>query len=347
MPAETQRQESRSQGFVPLSTEPAIPVGSPYIAAPSPTSLLRSGRRKTIRLRFESGGLRRFPVDFKAISCQYGAADRAPQVHEFDTLPADIDVVLFPACPVEGSLARVSFGNHVFRYTRRFTNFVVDIEDSFDAYWNRFSSKSRWVLKSKAKKLSKACEGEITYRQYKSAEEMKEFYDLARKVELGSFQEKVLRNGIPDNPGFYKDMLALASQGNVRGYLLSVKEKPIAYLYCLATAQTLFHEISGYDAAYSAYSPGVLLQQYALRELFAERRFKLFDFASGGGQHKEFFSTRRLERADVYIFRKTVRNLAITSFVAGLGFTLAKFAGLLGRVGLESKFRHAVRLVRQ
>ncbi len=112
---------------------------------------------------------------------------------------------------------------------------MVDIKDSYETYWNRFSSKSRWVYKTKAKKLSKACAGEITYRQCRSAEEMKEFYDLARKVELGSFQEKVLRNGIPDDPLFFKEMMELASNGNVRGYLLIVKEKPVAYLYCLAT----------------------------------------------------------------------------------------------------------------
>jgi hypothetical protein len=113
---------------------------------------------------------------------------------------------------VEDALTRLSFGNYVFRYTRRFANFVVDIEDAFDSYWNRFSSKTRWVLKSKAKKLNKSC-GDVTYRGYRSAEEMERFYDLARKVELGSFQQKVLQNHIPDDPSFYKEMLELASQG--------------------------------------------------------------------------------------------------------------------------------------
>jgi hypothetical protein len=84
-----------------------------------------------------------------------------------------------------------------------------------------------------------------------------------------------------------------------------------------------------------------------LQEIFAERRFRLFDFSSGGGQHKEFFSTRRLERADVYIFRKTLRNVAITSFVAGLGFALTKFTGMLGRVELDARLRLLLRSARQ
>lgn len=141
--------------------------------------------------------------------------------------------------------------------------------------------------------------------------------------------------------------MELASNGNVRGYLLIAKEKPVAYLYCLATPQTLFHETSGYDPAFAPYSPGVLLQQYALQEIFAERRFRLFDFSSGGGQHKEFFSARRLKRADVYLFRKTLRNVAITSFVAGLGFALTKFTGMLGRVELDARLRLLLRSARQ
>jgi hypothetical protein len=347
MPAETRRHDAPAapRVFVPLSTVP-VNLGVPRVVPPSPAALARSGQRKTIRLRFESGGLKRFPVDLKAISCQYGAADRPPDVHEFDALPPDIDVVLYPACPLQDPLARLSFGKNVFRYTRKFTNFVVDIEDSFETYWSRFSSKSRWVLKSKAKKLSKFC-GEVSYRECKSVEEMEWFYELARKVELGSFQEKVLQNLIPDDPLFRKEMLELAADGKVRGYLLLAKEKPIAYLYCIATAHVLFHELSGYDAAFGAYSPGVLLQQYALQQVFGEGRFRLFDFSSGGGQHKEFFSTRRLERADVYIFRKTWRNLAITSFVAGVGLVLSKFTGVVGRVGLEARLRRTIRSVRQ
>ena len=345
MPAETRRQNAPHHPIIPLPTEDVC-LGPPHVIAPSPAALARLGQRKTIRLRFESGGLKRFPLDFKAISCQYGAAARPPRVDEFEALPPDIDVVLYPACPVEDSLTRLSFGKNVFRYTRRFTNFVVDIEDCFETYWNRFSSKSRWVLKSKAKKLSKVC-GEVSYRECRSAEEMQQFYQLARKVELGSFQQKVLQNRIPDDPLFYKEMIALASEDKVRGYLLLSKDKPIAYLYCIATAQVLFHELSGYDSAFGVYSPGVLLQRYALEQVFGERRFRLFDFCSGGGQHKEFFSTRRLERADVYIFRKTRRNLAVTSFVAGVGFALTKFAGVLGRVGLQARFRRALRSVRQ
>ncbi len=345
MPAETRRQDATPPG-VSISLPAPVPTGVPHVLSPSPVALARCGQRKMIRLRFESGGLKRFPVDLKAISCQYGAAERPPEVHEFDALPRDIDVVLYPACPLEDRVSRLSFGRNVFSYTRKFTNFVVDIEDSFETYWSRFSSKSRWVLKSKAKKLSKFC-GEVSYRECRTVAEMEWFYDLARKVVLGSFQEKVLQNCIPDDPSFYKEMLELASEGKVRGYLLFAKEKPIAYLYCIATAQVLFHELSGYDSAFGAYSPGVLLQQYALQQIFGEGRFRLFDFSSGGGQHKEFFSTRRLERADVYIFRKTWRNLAITSFVASVGYTLNKFAEVLGRAGLDTRLRRIVRSVRQ
>lgn len=346
MPPEMQRQDIPTPAvFVPLPIL-AVAYGLPHVLAPSPAALVRSGQRKTIRLRFESGGLKRFPVDLRAISCQYGATDRPPRVDEFDTLPPDIDVVLYPACPVGGSVTRLSFGNNIFRYTRRFTNFVVDVEGTFDTYWSRFSSKSRWAMKSKAKKLNKFC-GEVSYRECRSAEEMKLFYELARKVELGSFQRKVLQNCIPDDPAFYKEMLDLASDGKVRGYLLLAKDKPIAYLYCIASAQVLFHELSGYDSALGVYSPGVLLQRYALEQVFGERRFRLFDFSSGGGQHKEFFSTRRLERADVYIFRKTWRNLVIASFVAGAGFALTKLTGVLGRVGLQARFIRVMRCVRQ
>jgi hypothetical protein len=42
-----------------------------------------------------------------------------------------------------------------------------------------------------------------------------------------------------------------------------------------------------------------------------------------------------------------LRNVAITSFVAGLGFALTKFTGMLGRVGLDARLRRLLRSARQ
>jgi len=172
---------------------------------------------------------------------------------------------------------------------------------------------------------------------------MAEFYSAATQITQGEYQRKVLRNSLPECTSFYEQMMELASRNAVRGYLLWVNRKPIAYLYCIASDDALLHELSGYDPRFARFSPGVLLQRYALEQVFAEKTFSVFDFSSGGGQHKSFFSTRRMERAHVFLFRTTPRNLALISLIAATEVFSSEAQKVIDVLGLRSAGRRFVR----
>ena len=59
------------------------------------------------------------------------------------------------------------------------------MQQSFAEYKNKFSSKTRSTLNRKIKKYTEYCDGRISWKIYKSAEEMPEFFKCARTLDGG------------------------------------------------------------------------------------------------------------------------------------------------------------------
>jgi CelD/BcsL family acetyltransferase involved in cellulose biosynthesis len=130
---------------------------------------------------------------------------------------------------------------------------------------------------------------------------------------------------------------------DARGYLLFHAEKPIAYIFCPAQDGNLLYQFLGHDPEYERWSPGTVLQYLALESLFAEGRFRTFDFTEGEGAHKEFFANRSVLCADIYYFRKSPKNYLIVGLHAGLYAASRGATRLLDRLGLKARIKKLIR----
>ncbi len=65
----------------------------------------------------------------------------------------------------------------------QYLRYYIDMQQSFAEYKNKFSSKTRSTLNRKIKKKNtEYCDSRISWKIYKSAEEMPEFFKCARTV---------------------------------------------------------------------------------------------------------------------------------------------------------------------
>jgi CelD/BcsL family acetyltransferase involved in cellulose biosynthesis len=149
------------------------------------------------------------------------------------------------------------------------------------------------------------------------------FHALARGLSARTYQERLLGAGLPEGSEALAEMRALAQADRARAWLLFVDERPIAYLWAPAEGLTLIYAYLGYDPDFAEYSPGTVLQLEAMRELMAERKFRLFDFTEGEGQHKRLFATGGVDCVDLLLMRPTLANLLA-------GHTLNAFDGAVG-----------------
>lgn len=226
---------------------------------------------------------------------------------------------------------------------QRYQRSYARLDQDFDAYLAGFSAKSRSTLKRKARKLAERSGGAPDIRCYRGEAEIALFHAAARTLSARTYQERLLGAGLPDGPEALDEMRALARRDRVRGWLLLLEGRPIAYLYAPAQGATLIYAHLGYDPDFADLSPGTVLQLEAMRQLMAERAFRLFDFTEGDGQHKRQFATGGIDCVDLLLVRPTAGNLlagcALNAFDRGVA--LAK------RIMVAAGGRSAARRLRR
>ncbi|HJT50750.1 MAG TPA: GNAT family N-acetyltransferase [Nitrosospira sp.] len=225
----------------------------------------------------------------------------------------------------------------------QYPRYYIDMQQSFEEYKKKFSSKTRSTLSRKVRKYAEHCGGSILWKVYKSPGEMAEFFGLARKVSRITYQERLLGAGLPDSEEFREQMLELAQQNQVRAFILFHKDEPVSYLYCPISNGVLIYAYLGYDPSYMGLSVGTVLQWLALEHLFEEKIFRFFDFTEGESEHKRLFATHSVQCANVFFLRDCLRNSCLIR-TQWLVDRFSKLAGdKLEQLGIKAAVKRLVR----
>ena len=259
----------------------------------------------------------------------------------FDRFPPRIAVLKVPSYPVPERLPRLSLLPGAIRYVpSQYQRHYVDLGGTFDAYLGKFSSKSRSTLRRKVRKFAEASGGEIRWREFRRPEEMENFHRLAREVSCRTYQERLLKSGLPELDRFQRELAACPS---ARGYLLFYGDRSIAYMFCPERNGNLLYQYVGYDPDFQQWSPGTVLLYLAIESLFTEGRYRTFDFTEGEGPHKEFFANNSMLCADIYYFRRGPLHLLLLGAHTGLHASSRALVRALDRVGLKDRIKKIVR----
>ncbi len=251
------------------------------------------------------------------------------------------------ALPVAEALSPIGVTGDFLRYVQlQYRHSVIDFRSSFEDYQKKFSSKTRSTINRKVRKFAEHSGGALSWRTYRTVDELREFLPLAREVARTTYQERLFDAGIPESESFVRGMESLAAQGHVRAYLLFDRERPVSYLYCPVEDGTLFYSYLGYDPDYMTFSVGTVLQWLAVEQMFSENRFRYFDFTEGESDHKRLFATHETLCVNVLFLRNALKNRILVHshwrmrrLSGWLGDTLDKF-------GIKSRVKRLLRFNR-
>jgi CelD/BcsL family acetyltransferase involved in cellulose biosynthesis len=218
---------------------------------------------------------------------------------------------------------------------QRYTRYYTDFDMGFEAWFDSLSSNTRQQLRRKAKKIAAESGGDLDVRAFRAPHELEAFHDVARRISLRTYQERLLGSGLPDTPEFLQSMLAQAAADNIRAWLLYVGGEPAAYLYCPVIGDTVIYAHVGHDPAFNDLSPGQILHLEAMRDLFDEQRYARFDFTEGEGQHKRQLSTGGVPCVDLLLLRPSLANRLTTVALGGFNRTVAMGKKAVNAAGLE------------
>ncbi|MEJ2410289.1 MAG: GNAT family N-acetyltransferase [Novosphingobium sp.] len=265
--------------------------------------------------------------------------------------------MVFPGAPGEGvqgmrilSAPVSHFGDIVARHPgnivggyHSYRRHYIDMCGSFDDYMAGFSGKTRSTLRRKRRKLEEHCSGVLDIREYRGAAGIGAFLEYALPLSRMTYQARLLNAGLPEDEAGRAAMIARAGKDEVRAYLLFVDGKPASYLYLPVSDGIVIYEYLGYDPALAAYSPGTVLQLEALERLFAEGRYRYFDFTEGEGAHKSLFGTASVGACSFFLLKRDIANLALMGSLSAFDRSIGALRGLAGRCGLDRTLRSMLR----
>ena len=275
------------------------------------------------------------------LECEPGTT---PETGWLDRLPplARADGYLVKGLPPEaaGLPPREGFMHRIMKTYPRHT---VDLTTTYDEYLGKFSSKTRSTLKRKQRKFAELAGGAIDWREYKTRDEIASFLPRARELSAKTYQERLLDAGLPTTEAFTNEALARADRGAVRAYLMFLSDKPVSYLYLPVDDGRVVYAYLGYDPAVADHSPGTVLQLLAMERLFAEKRFQLFDFTEGAGQHKEMFATHVQNCIDLLILKRSLATQLVVRSHAAFEWAGAQASNALDTLGVKKQLKRLMR----
>ena len=219
----------------------------------------------------------------------------------------------------------------------------IDLGQSFEDYKAKFSSKTRATIVRKVKKWAEFTGHELEWKRYASPAELSEFYPLARSVSELTYQERLLDAGLPESKEFMQRMLLDAEVGNARGFILFDNGRPASYLYCPVEDDVVIYAYLGYDPRYLKQSVGTVLQWLALESLFAEVRFKYFDFTEGETDHKRQFATHQVYSGNLLLIKGSPLWWVLLGGHLAFHRSVEWAGAMMDRWGLKARLRRWMR----
>jgi CelD/BcsL family acetyltransferase involved in cellulose biosynthesis len=225
----------------------------------------------------------------------------------------------------------------------QYQRYFVNLEQPFDQYVKEFRAKMRSTMRRKISKFSEYSGGTVDFRVYRTPDEIGKFHAAARRVSAVTYQEILLKSGLPKCPAFRDQLRKSAAIGGVRGYALFHNGAPVSYLLLRAVEDVLVYEYLGFDPDFGKWSVGAVLHWLALQSIFEEQRFRMLDFTEGEGEQKRLFASGSVASANIYCLRSTL-PLYLWLHLHAATERLSRFTGaILARFGLRTKIRKMLR----
>ncbi|MBO9713686.1 MAG: GNAT family N-acetyltransferase [Sphingomonas sp.] len=304
-------------------------------AAPVPLAAPVPVQAKRVPLKFEIGARTVMAIQRALVRVSLSLDDaREGRLPALPPLPRDAHGYTITSLPEDRIEALVYASGGMLPFVRqRYTRHYTELHGGFDAWFEGLSSNTRQQLRRKARKIASESGGDLDIRAYRTPAELEAFHDIARRISLRTYQERLLGSGLPDSPEFLAEMAAKGAADEARAWLLHIGGEPAAYLYCPVVDGVVIYAHVGHDPAFNELSPGQVLQLEAFRELF-EDRFLRFDFTEGEGQHKRTFATAGVACADLLLLRPSLANRLTTLALGGFNASVALAKRATQRAGL-------------
>jgi CelD/BcsL family acetyltransferase involved in cellulose biosynthesis len=214
----------------------------------------------------------------------------------------------------------------------------LELPATFEEFVASRSSNTRWRIRRDARRLAETHGDDLRVEIVRDPSGLDRLVESADRVARTTYQ-RALGAGFADTP----EQRALAAvgleHGWVRGYLLLLREAPIAYWLCSTWGDTILIRTAGYDPAFAELRVGLFLLMRVIEDAIADPALRVLDFGPGDAAYKQQFSSESREERNTVVFAPTLRGRRLN---ATRTLVLAPARGvrrILDETGLTDKVR--------
>jgi CelD/BcsL family acetyltransferase involved in cellulose biosynthesis len=189
------------------------------------------------------------------------------------------------------------------------THAYVDLKGTWEEYFNGQSKNFRMDSRRKLKRLEK--EGRVSLVRTKG-ENAAQVLEQLKTIAAHCWQAKDNVNIIstPEGFHFYQDVCESSLKGSMLDFtVLTVNDRPVTYMMGIVKDNYYFAFDTAYDKDFEQYSPGLILHNLLMEELYKDQ-IRVFDFGYSAS-YKKRWSSQTLLVSDVVIFSKGFQGVLL------------------------------------
>jgi hypothetical protein len=259
----------------------------------------------------------------------------------------EIDLIHFVNHNINSEIFKIINSSNKFYYNDFTPNYVphwkIDLPYSKEQLYRNMPKKLRHEILRKERRIQKKYNGKIIYRCFSRESEVHKLSKDIWKVAIKTYQRAL--EGFYQNNDEILNFLKISAKLNyLRASVLYIENKPCAYIVGLIYKNTFYISYSGYDSDFKFYSPGIILFNHILNEVFSEKiKINVIDLGAGNSVFKTRFGNSYEQCITFYLFPKSLKGLFLNctnTFVLRISNFILKLLALLN---VDDKFRRVWR----
>lgn len=179
-----------------------------------------------------------------------------------------------------------------------------------ESFLGTLGRSQRSKLQRKYKKVLNHFAGKVQVRSFRSVEDLPAAIADMETIASKTDKRKIFGDGFFDTPEIRKHMAVAAAKGWLRLYILYLEDRPAAFWMGTVYHRCLQGDHTGYDPAWSEFSPGIFLFLNILEDL-REEHIQSIDFGYGNTQLRQTFGNLRRVESRAQIYAPTWRGIEL------------------------------------
>jgi CelD/BcsL family acetyltransferase involved in cellulose biosynthesis len=224
------------------------------------------------------------------------------------------------------------------RFSPRMLHWRSELPGSLDEFLARRSRRRRETVRRYARRLERTYGDDVRVEVVRDRTGLERLFADSKAIHRETYQH-ILGVGFSDEQVQRRLAELGADHGWFRGYMLYLRDNPVAFWHGNAYRGIFGIGATGFDPAFSEDRPGTYLLMRAVDDLCADTSVHTLDFGFGDAAYKRNFGDGFVEEEDVVVFARKSRTVALNALQTAFGGVTAAARSAAARTGSLADLR--------